>query len=175
MGGPKALADVAGRPWWRWQEDRLERIGLKRTWVVSDRVEAALRCEDDAPARRVLSDADARLFDSLVVGVTSLCDAPPRGVFVLPVDVPVASAKVWSVLAAADGLAVPEHDGSGGHPAYLPWRFVTEFVLDPPPGSPRRLDHLLAGAATRVPVSDADVAVNLNTPDDVARWLERST
>jgi CTP:molybdopterin cytidylyltransferase MocA len=169
MGGPKAIMDAGGRPWWRIQENRLAAAGIARHWIVSDEVARALRAEAGAPALLIPADPDAPMFASLRAGIEAL----PRGAsaFILPVDVPAPRAEVWRALAAAAGPAVPVHRRERGHPAALPAGWI-DRVLRPAfaRGSPDRLDQLLTGAV-EIPVDDSAVVTNLNTPDDLSKWL----
>jgi molybdenum cofactor cytidylyltransferase len=173
MGGPKALMRAGGGVWWRVQQARLSEAGVKSLWVVSPEVEAAMVAEDDAPPLRAMGDPAAPMFASVVAGVLSLRDAPPRGVFVLPVDVPAAGAGVWAALSRSDVPAAPVWRGERGHPVYLPWGWVASELLalvDAGGVASARLDRLLEGWVSEVEVDDPGVLVNLNTPADVARW-----
>ncbi len=175
MGVPKALMDVGGRPWWRVQSARLETVGLPVTWVVSEEVARAIEGAPPGEALRLIrADSDAPMFESLMIGMRALepSQTPPRGVFVLPVDVPAPLREVWGALAGSMTPAVPEFEGQRGHPVYLPWAWVRERLLGValPPES-RRLNALLVGEARAVAVDDRHVVTNLNTPEDVSRWM----
>lgn len=175
MGGPKALMIVGGEVWWRVQSRRLHELGLAATWVVSHEVHSALAKETDAPDRLVLGDSTAPMFTSVLLGVRSLSTSPPTGVFILPVDAPAPSQTVWQSLAVSESVAFPAFQGKRGHPVYLPWSWIAE-TLNGPVASSRdpsslRLDELIAPVAHAVNVSDSVVACNLNTPDDVLRFL----
>ena len=95
------------------------------------------------------------------------------GVFILPIDVPVAGPEVWRALKAAlvPGVSacVPEWQGRGGHPVLLEKNFFREFGNAP---DTSRLDVQLQGLARervkRVAVQDANVVMNFNTPE---HWL----
>lgn len=180
MGCPKALMLVKGRPWWRWQHEALAEAGLGATWAVSPVVKAAIGSGPGAP-RQVLADDAAPMFQSLRVGVESLArradpPEPPRGLFVLPIDVPVPARAVWSALAAAavngQGVAAPSFQGAHGHPLYMTWAWAAEHVLAAR-SEDARLDRLISGVVEYIDVDDPSVAHNLNTPADVAQWLAR--
>jgi nicotine blue oxidoreductase len=166
MGGPKALMEVEGRPWWRTQQERLG--GLPCVWVAAPEVAAQLR------GRRgsiVAGDPDAPMFESIRAGLRGGLDPGVGGAFILPVDVPAPLSGTIRMLAAAagSGVAVPSYQGRRGHPAALSRSWVQRVLLPAPPGS--RLDHLIGTEAVEVPVADPSVTVNLNTRADVARWL----
>ncbi len=176
MGGPKALMMVGGRAWWQEQRERLRAAGVRDVWVVSPVVFEAMKGEADAPERIVLSDADAPMFASIVAGVLSLRDHPPRGVCLLPVDVPAPSADTWSALGGGESPCIPRCENRRGHPVWLPWNFVERLILPWAPDGEwvarTRLDHLIAAELVEIIVKDAGVLVNLNTPEDVERWSQ---
>lgn len=174
MGAPKALMPVAGvgepRPWWRHQQDRLARADRPPLWVVSPDVRAAMR--ESAPPH-VQSDPDAPMFASVLAGLSALRAAPPGWVHVLPVDVPAPAPATFAALEAAAGprgVAVPRFRGRTGHPLCLAWSWIEEKVF-PVAAPDQRLDALTAPARVVVDVDDPAVAANLNTPDDLRRWL----
>jgi CTP:molybdopterin cytidylyltransferase MocA len=166
MGGPKALMQVRGRAWWQVQEERLGSI--PRVWVASPIVADAMRaCR--APIR--LGNPDSPMFDSIRAGLTSALHSTTAGVFILPVDVPAPWLRTLESLAAATGVgvALPAFAGQRGHPAALSRRWIERVLLPAPAGA--RLDRLIGPDAIELPVEDASVVVNLNTPRDVERWL----
>jgi nicotine blue oxidoreductase len=176
MGGPKALMMIGGRAWWRVQRERLRAVGVSDVWVVSAEVLGAMKGESDAPERMVLGDADAPMFASIVAGVLSLRDHPPRGVYLLPVDVPAPALEAWRALGGGASPCVPRWETRRGHPVWLPWGFVERKLL--PRARDRdwvmqtRLDRLIAGELVEIAVEGAGVLVNLNTPEDVERWSQ---
>ena len=181
MGTPKVLMLVGGEPWWVRQARRIDDAGLGQTWVVSESVRTTMLAQG-AGVGFVTADAGAPMFESLVAGLVALREDPPRGVFVLPVDVPAPGRGVFDSLSGSAGASVPVYRGKAGHPVYLPWGWVRGRVLTPGQGgeaSPldggrRRLDRLLDGEAVRVAVDDPATVVNLNTPGDLERWLGRA-
>ena len=174
MGGPKPLMDAGGRPWWRVQESRLDAAGIPRLWVLSDDAGAAMLDAGFIPERATIADPDAPMFESLAAGIAGLVPDEPRGVFVLPADVPAPGPAVWPALAlaAADAVARPVYKGKHGHPAALSGTWI-EQVLGPAmeDGKEHRLDELIAGVVRDVEVDDPTVSVNLNSPRDLSRWL----
>jgi molybdenum cofactor cytidylyltransferase len=171
MGTPKALMSVDGRAWWRIQAERLAAVGLEATWVVSAEVRAAMLSCEGAPKALVTGDSTAPMFGSILAGVAAIAPRLPRGLFVLPVDIPAPGAAVWSALSRAGRVAIPAYSGRRGHPAYLPWGWLTAALAALPPAP--RLDALIAPVAVEVPVDDPGILVNLNTADDLRAWLAR--
>ncbi len=77
---------------------------------------------------------------------------------VTPVDVPPPSLELLEALLRQDGPAVPTHDGRDGHPVRV--------HADDDGTHPRaRLDERLR-SALRIPVGDASVLGDLDTPED---------
>jgi len=184
MGGPKVAMDVGGRPWCHWQRERIERLGLRTLWVLPPGVRDSEKCRDALDGLEfVTGDPDSPMFASFVQGLNTL--APEHGeqitggLFVLPIDTPAPKPDVWRRLAAASLVGVPTHRGTRGHPVFLSWPWVARvFSLgagaEAPPRA-ARLDRLIEPDTTLIEVDDPDVAVNLNTPDDVAHWLAQSS
>lgn len=171
MGSPKALMEVAGEVWWKHQQRRLDAIGLASTWVVSPAVGAAMAGRAGAPSELVEADETSPMFASLVAGAGALVGRAVRSVLVLPVDVPVAGAPVWSVLGASGRVAAPVCGGVRGHPVALPWAWVESRVLTRAGDPSARLDDLVRGERVEIGVDDPACTMNLNTPADLARWL----
>lgn len=174
MGGPKAMMDVGGSSWWMGQVARLKRVGVPATWVVSEEVRRAMQ-DGGSDVRLVIADPAAPMFTSIIRGLQSLLVQPPEGAFILPVDTPAPCAEVWQALAATASVAIPSYNGVHGHPVFLPWNWIEAHLS----GQLRtgadaegpRLDHMIAPIARIVPVSDPAITWNLNTPDDLARYL----
>lgn len=174
MGGPKALMVCDGTPWWRIQRARIALWGAREIWVVNDAVAEAMRTDPDQPPM-VMGDASAPMFDSIALGMAHFRDDPPIAVSVLPVDVPACSGEAFRALCAAtDRPTAPTHDGRRGHPIRLPWAFIASTILpridDHAWVATARLDVVVRDAVAEVPVDDSSVVVNLNTPEDLARW-----
>ncbi len=189
MGEPKGLVRVAGRPWIDHQLRSLD--GRRVILVLGDDRERYLT-EIPSLAQRVVivvNPAPERgPFSSLQVGLALVTPGAPA--FVLPIDVPAASAPVWTrleqALAGGWAAAVPTHgeDDRGGHPVLLSSRLLATLLSRPP--ATTRLDHELAGLSggegrdpgrsvsapqglVRVLVDDPRVRLNLNAPEDWAK------
>jgi nicotine blue oxidoreductase len=173
MGGPKILMKVDGIRWQAHQQSALYNARLAPVWVVSPEVRKVIgpefmRTKGVAQAL-VDADPDAPMFESLRAGLRFLEEMDPPGIFVLPIDVPAPGADVWRTLAGAGGLAAaPAHEGRHGHPVYLDWSFAKDHVLSAPPGA--RLDTIIAPVVRHIPVSDARITLNLNTPELVRAY-----
>ncbi|HEY3816371.1 MAG TPA: nucleotidyltransferase family protein [Polyangiaceae bacterium] len=171
MGQPKGLVDFAGRPW---IETQLDAVRGRRVVVVLGHDAARYREALPDLAKRaelvVNPEPDRGPFSSLQVGLAA-CEPGGKPVFVLPVDVPAASAALWAALeqALAPGLdaAIPTFDGRGGHPVLLAPPFLGRLRALDPASPEARLDVQLRSAkAALVPAGDARVRMNLNAPED---------
>lgn len=171
MGGPKALMPVWDQPWWRVQRDRLAAMNLIQAWAVNDHVEEAMYLNPDAPGRRVLVDSNEPMFVSVAAGLRDLREKSLRGVFILPIDVPAPSPAVWEALAKTTCCSAPLFDSRKGHPVYLPTSWIEAKVGPALNEADSRLDHLIGDSLELVEVSDPDVVCNLNTQEDLHRWL----
>lgn len=185
MGGPKALMQVHGQPWWRLQLQRLAAAGLESLWIASPEVAAAWTNTSDAPRHLTTTPAAEAghpstpeplpMFASLMLGVGALASLP-RVLLVLPVDVPCPSHAVIEALiaATASGVSLPSHQGRTGHPIALSRPWIESNLLPPDRHDVRvaRLDHLVRDSARMLQVDDPCVLVNLNTPTDLEAWLD---
>jgi CTP:molybdopterin cytidylyltransferase MocA len=154
MGAPKGLLLVDGVPLLRRHVSTFHDAGLDVIVALGARAEDH-RAVLPEGVRVVVNPhwADTTMADTLALALPGVGRA-----FVTPVDVPPAHAATLAALAAAPGDAVPTWQGRDGHPVRLD-----------PPHPPGRLDERLR-AAHRVPVDDPDCVLNLNTPEEWARW-----
>lgn len=104
-------------------------------------------------------------------------EATLSGCLIWPVDVPLVSAaavrRIANALAAegTGGRIVPVHEGRGGHPVAVGrdhWPVIHEMSADDPL---RDLFRRAGPPVRRIPVDDERIRANLNTPEDVERWL----
>jgi len=121
-------------------------------------------------------------FSSLQVGLHEVLNRGRDAAIVTLVDRPPARTATVSLLRDAYESApqdvwavVPEFSGKHGHP-YLAGRELIEMFLQAPPtSSARDIEHRYQDHIQYVAVSDPFVALNINTPDDYAALLARSS
>ena len=181
MGRPKAMLEIEG-------ETFLERaIAILATGGCQP-VVAVLAPGPDAAGEAEIAAAagaeavtntlpDAEQIDSLRVGLAAL---PPDLVaaVVLPVDHPLADAGTVRALVAAfasSGAPVvrPLYGDRPGHPvlfARATWAELAEPALE---RGARDVVHRHAGEVRDVPLDDRGVTVDVDTPDDYRRVVER--
>lgn len=202
MGSPKALMRVGDEPWWKIQRRRLDAVEARQMWVTTADVREAMRgggWQDEPGAGVVVVEPGKPMFHSVVKGVeaavgggwvtAATSGSESSGVFVLPVDVPVAGWSVWRRLRedclgrpAVPVVRGPDGAATRGHPIWLPaawlagtFRRVVKEAAAAPEVESLRLDHLIEADRIEVPVSDRAVAMNINTPDDLAAWQRDSS
>lgn len=87
-----------------------------------------------------------------------------------PADHPAISANVVrTLLAAADPIVIPVHNGRRGHPTAFRWRHVAGIRALPPNAGVNALLRKHAGEIRELPVPDAGVLADLDTPGDYER------
>jgi CTP:molybdopterin cytidylyltransferase MocA len=88
---------------------------------------------------------------------------------VWPIDHPLASEATLRALLATDAeWALPTHFGRSGHPIVVRGERALGAILRAAPTTPlRAIPPTLGLVPTRVPVDDAGVLANLDTPEDV--------
>ena len=109
-------------------------------------------------------------FSSLRIAASML--AIGESAFVLPIDVPAPSARVWRGLAALPTFdaAIPSFKGRGGHPVWLSPGFCMRIV-NAEDGT--RLDQMIRELPTQtrrnVEFNEPSLILNVNTPRDLSR------
>jgi len=134
----------------------------------AERVAAAL---GDRPFHRAVSDADAEMFESIRAGLAAAQTIDANAIVVLqPGDHPEVSPKTLAALAdaakAQSAQAVlPEFQGRGGHPVFIPPALVALLVdADCPEGLGRFwADH--PQACRRLAVDDPSVVKDIDSPE----------
>ena len=70
---------------------------------------------------------------------------------------------------------VPEFSGKHGHPYLVGRELIEVFLSTPPTANAREVEHRYQQHIQYVPVNDPFVAMNINTPEDYAALLARSS
>jgi molybdenum cofactor cytidylyltransferase len=114
-------------------------------------------------------DPDAPMIDSIARGIDRVGPLP-KGAVIQPVDAPFTTKAMIDTLLSGD-LGTPRllaSEGTAGHPVFLP-RALFDAVRARPEGGLRAV--LDANRATFVPWADKRVLADIDTPEDLARWL----
>ena len=122
-------------------------------------------------------------FTSIQLGLAWMLDEGSSGAIIQPVDVVCESANTArSILETAimnphiDAL-VPEYGERGGHPVYVSGRAAKGLIGIDPDRDDARLDTQIemTESAMRLPVNDAGILRNINTPEEWKEWRPSDT
>jgi molybdenum cofactor cytidylyltransferase len=127
-------------------------------------------------------DPDRGQFSSLQIGLREVLNRGRDAAIITLVDRPPARVETIQRLREAFEAAdknvwtvVPEHDGRHGHP-YIAGREMIEALLQSPATSTARdVEHRNKEHIQYVAVDDPLVTLNINTPEDYAALLARSS
>jgi len=120
-------------------------------------------------------DAGRGQFSSLQIGLRAVLNYGRDAAIVTLVDRPPISSEAMRLLRAAFEAAdenvwavVPEFSGKHGHPFLLGREMMEAFLRVPVTSTARDVEHQNQNHIRYVPVNEAFVAVNINTPEDYA-------
>jgi molybdenum cofactor cytidylyltransferase len=175
MGRPKLLLPYGASTILETVLASVQGASIERTIVVlgfgRERIEPRIR---RFPVEIVVNPDPGRgMLSSVQAGLAALPSAPGSA-FIVPGDHPDLTPAVFAALLAArqasgKGLIVPVFQGRGGHPLLLDLAYREEiFGLDPAVGL-RRILELHPEAVLRIPIDEAGVLVDIDTPDDFRR------
>lgn len=116
-------------------------------------------------------------FSSLKAGVAHILHNDTNGAIVLPVDAAGIEPSTVAALIGAAGsepapyAVVPTFGGKGGHPIYISLEFCLKIVKTEVSDGGARLDTMVreSTGTRKMPVEDANVIRNINTPDEWRR------
>lgn len=180
MGYPKALLTYRGQPFLAGVLSACEAVGIEMRVVVLGYHADKIKSEMDLGDAHVVESAelDAGPIGSIRAGLRFLEGKPVEGVVIWPVDRP--HVAVASVSAIADAfraghqpIVVPTHGGSRGHPVLFGRDVFAELLAAPDDEGARTVVHRDPGRVLEVPVEDAAVLEDLNTPEDYKRLLRK--
>ncbi|HZC24480.1 MAG TPA: NTP transferase domain-containing protein, partial [Candidatus Binatia bacterium] len=121
-------------------------------------------------------------FSSLQVGLQEVLNRGRDAAMITLVDRPPAKrATVQSVREtfeqSADSIwaVVPEYSGKHGHPYVAGREMIERFLREPASGNARDVEHRFQSHVQYVAVEDPFVAMNINTPEEYAALLVKSS
>ena len=184
MGSVKALLDAGGgRTLLRAVCDRLAEAGCAPILVVlghhREALESALAGVLDGaggPVRAVVNaEPDRGQVSSMAVGLAAVgALGRPSAVVALVDQPPVSLSTVRALIEAAaaqpGAVHVPTFNHVRGHPAVFPTALAEPLEAARPGEGARDVLARLGVAVQEHPADDAGVVVDLDSPDDVARW-----
>jgi molybdenum cofactor cytidylyltransferase len=115
-------------------------------------------------------------FSSLQVGLREVLDRGYDAAMIVPVDCPPLCRATLELLRAAFDRALsvgkwavaPENNGKHGHPLLAGRALIEAFLLAPSTSNARAVKRTCAQAIEYVPVPDALVREDMNTPEEYA-------
>ena len=127
-------------------------------------------------------DPERGQFSSLQVGLHEVLDHGRDAAMVTLVDRPPVGAPTIQTLRDAFGISdqnvwavIPEFSGKHGHPYLVGREMIEAFLRVPATSTARDVEHAHQDHIQYVPVGDPLVALNINTPEDYAGLLTRSS
>lgn len=192
MGSDKALLpwppQVTGQPPSKqtFLSAAIESLALSTDFIliVAGKNESTLAPIAYANGASVVTNLDPSRgqFSSLQVGLHEVLNRGRDAAIITLVDrPPVGSATVQRLRDAFESAPqsiwaiVPECSGKHGHPYLVGRELIEVFLSTPPTGNAREVEHRYQQHIQYVPINDPFVAMNINTPDDYAALLARSS
>lgn len=173
MGRPKATLQIGGRTFVQAVVDSLLAGGCDEVLVVVAEDEHLQDAAERTGARVLVNpDPGDGPITSLRLALKSL-PAEAKGILYLPVDHPLVSPTTVSALLSAarptsPALVLPMLGDERGHPSYM-GRSLFDELLDPAlEGGARIVVHRHLDEAILIPVDDAGVRADLDTPQAYA-------
>jgi len=181
MGSPKAWLDAGGQPFVVRLLAALQTAGVTRRIVVAPVHDAAMQAVCDAHAAELLvnPDPDRGMLSSIHICLRALRAGEARApavdaLFVAPVDCPCVQVQTLALLVAQFAatqapIVVPSHGGRRGHPVLFAAQLFDELLQAPLDVGARAVVRAHAADRLEVPVEDAAVLDDVDTPEDWAR------
>jgi molybdenum cofactor cytidylyltransferase len=152
--------------------------------VVVGKNEAALApiIYSEGASLVVNPDTSRGQFSSLQIGLREILNHGRDAAMVTLVDRPPVSSVTIHFLRIAFESAdqhiwaiVPEFSGKHGHPYLVGREMIEAFLRVPATSIAREVEHAHQAHIQYIPVDDPLVALNINTPEDYAGLLSRTT
>ena len=179
MGEPKALLKTDGITFLERAVHLLRDAGCKYVIAVVTDDLWIERLADVSGAAVIINDAeDAEQIDSLRLGIANLPD-DTDAVAVLPVDFPRISVETVKRLVAeatrSDApILNPAYNGVAGHPVIFASRLFPELLTPDLPEGARSVIDAHAKEAHVIDVDDPGVTIDVDTPADYQKHVERA-
>ena len=117
-------------------------------------------------------------FSSLRIGLREVLDRGRDSAFITLVDRPAPPVEILELLRETflhsrpeqTWAVVPEFRGKHGHPYIASREMIEAFLRAPQSSTAREVEHANQARILYVPVSDPNVAANLNTPEEYQAW-----
>jgi molybdenum cofactor cytidylyltransferase len=184
MGQAKLLLKLGGQALIARVVTALRAGGAKRVIVVAPPAESSearqiVAAAEQAGAEVIVPRArPAEMRDSVELAIALLArDASPQHVLLTPADTPGITSELVVRLVEAtsrwpERIVVPCCDGRRGHPISLPWSIAAGVKNLPAGLGVNTLVARHSASLLELPVSEAEVAFDLDTPEDLRRWQQ---
>ncbi len=179
MGAAKPLLEVDGTPFLEHAVKLLRHAGCRYVVaVVNNDDDWVARLADVSGAAVIINEkAESEQIDSLRLGIANLPDGY-EALVVLPVDFPrVQQETVEKLLAeferAPTGIINPAYRGQPGHPVLFSRDVASELLHPDLPHGARTVIEQHKDQARTFEVDDEGVLIDIDTPGDYQRYVER--
>ncbi len=187
MGRPKLLVKIGGQTLIGRVAKALRAGGVDRVLVVAPPAGTAegpaiCAAAQEAKAEVIVPPTrPSEMRESIELALTRLADdRPPRSVILTPGDCPGISPELVAALVGRaarepEKIIIPVSQGQRGHPIVLPWDLAAEIPRLPAGAGVNALVSEHGFRLTELTVSNADVCADIDTPEDLRRWLDRES
>lgn len=177
MGGAKQLVSVrtaeGEKPLVAAAFDAVGGVCREMVAVLGHEAEAVVAALSPRTFRRVVSDPDAQMFDSIRAGLAAAQEIDPAAAVLLqPGDHPRVTPQTLEILLSAGAsepqrAIMPEYHGRGGHPVLIPPPVVRRLLAESCPAGLAQFwaDH--PQFCRRLAVDDPSILRDIDTPDDL--------
>lgn len=176
MGRPKALIRVRGESFVERAVRVLQEGGCRGVIVVvSDAAGEVADLAEMAGARTVVNEEGGEPIDSIRLAIDTLPDDVDWAM-ILPVDHPLVEPRTVMLLIEAartrgSPIVRPVHGGVPGHPGLFARRTFDDFSRPGLEKGAHSVVESYGDAVLDLPVDDPGVTADLNTPEELNRWL----
>jgi molybdenum cofactor cytidylyltransferase len=179
MGRPKALLDFDGTPCVARVLAACRQGGASEVVLVTAPAGAEVRALGAGTIEAINQHPEQGMLSSLQAGLRAL--PPAAGFLIFPVDFPVVpAADVRRLVEAFAGRApgqrifIPSFDRRRGHPVLVEAALAAEFLALSPEATARAVMSAHERAIAYVEAGDDRVLMDMDTPEDYRRCLERA-
>ena len=178
MGRPKALLDFDGRTCVARVLDTCGQAGVSRVVLVTSPAGAEVRAQGAGATLAINPQPERGMLSSLQAGLSKL-PADTSGFLIYPVDYPIVPPEevrrlLVAFAAGAGRIFIPSFAHRRGHPVLVDVALAGEFLALEPTSSARAVMAAHADEITHVEAADDRVLMDMDTPEDYRRCLERS-
>jgi molybdenum cofactor cytidylyltransferase len=180
MGRPKALLEFDGTTCVARVVDTCRQAGVSQVVLVTSPAGAEVRAQCAGTIEAINQHPERGMLSSLQTGLARL-PAGAAGFLIYPVDYPIVPPdEIRRLLAAFAARApgqrifIPSFEHRRGHPVLVQAELAAEFLALDPTASARAVMAAHAAEILHVEAADDRVLMDMDTPEDYRRCLERS-